>query len=155
MPLLWEGISVSRSSSWLSCIPYAHVSLPGFPCTLCSWLLIAYCLLPNTYCLLPIACRCRCYVSRQDQVDSPLCRVVNFESSSPIIAPAYSAPVPAYCLHVLLLLHGFANTSPMLLHRLSMSAAVDSHLYALSYVYSSWFTPCLFCSACAPCSTHL
>jgi hypothetical protein len=123
MPLLWEGISVSRSSSWLSWVcrvPYARVSLPGFPCTICSWLLIAYCLLPNTYCLLPIVCRCRCYVSRQDQVRFPFCRVVNFESSSPIIARAYSAPVPAYCLHVRLLLHGFANTSPMLLHWLPM-----------------------------------
>src|SRR5579859_6155612 len=63
-------------------------------CSTYPILVVAYRLSPNAYCLLPIACRCRCYVSRQDQVRFPFCRVVNFESSSPIIAPAYRLPSP-------------------------------------------------------------
>src|SRR5579859_4934795 len=47
MPLLWEGISVSRSSSWLSwvcCVSYALVSIAG--CSTYPILVVAYCLLP-------------------------------------------------------------------------------------------------------------
>jgi hypothetical protein len=132
------------------------LALLGVSCTLCSrlyhclagcstypilvvaycLLLIAYCLLLIAYCLLPIACRCRCYVSSQDQVRFPFCRVVNFESSSPSLPLVFGPPphlLPPCSPASPQFHHYSSNASPLALH----APAVDSHLYALSYVYSS------------------
>src|SRR5579859_3134278 len=118
---------------------------------------IAYCLLPIAYCLLPIAYCLSLPLLRLSPRPSliPLLSCCQLRVLVPHHCPSVSAPVPAYCLRVRLLLHSFVNMSPMLLHRLSMPAAVDSHLYALSYIYGSWFMPCLFRSASTPCSIHL
>ena len=52
------------------------------------------------------------------------------------------------------LLHGFAKTSTIFLHRLSMPIAVDLSLSLLSYIHSSWFLPISSVFASTSCSVH-